>query len=284
VFIQFCSLLTSKPLVVNGLRAYISRDTMRLCPLDHYVCFSPQVSILKANLSLRLDSRCRPSLFALVMFAFTSLCSAQVGSSSPAKAPVQTTAEVGVPVLENYGTKEIGLSPETWTFLQDRRGVMYAGISGGQVLEYDGVTWRKIFTPSSVLRSLAMDESGRIWVGAAADFGYLAPDAAGTMQFVSILDKVPPQFRGFTSVWQTLVTPQGIFFRSYELLFRWDGNRMKVWSPSSAKGRFQALSAVRGHIYTSQTGIGLQEIVGDELRNVPGGDAFQSAIKLFLHP
>ena len=101
---------------------------------------------------------------------------------------------------------------------------------------------------------------------------------------MSILDNVPADRRGFTSVWQTLTTPQGIFFRSYELLFRWDGKRIQVWSPTDPKGRFQALSAVRGHVYTAQTGAGLQEIVGDELHDVPGGDAYKASSKLFLHP
>jgi ligand-binding sensor domain-containing protein len=85
-------------------------------------------------------------------------------------------------------------------------------------------------------------------------------------------------------VWQALVTPQGVFFRSYERLFRWDGNRIQVWS-HQPKARFQALSAVRGHIYTAQGGgVGLQEIVGDDLRSVPGGDAYRTAGKLFLYP
>ena len=95
---------------------------------------------------------------------------------------------------------------------------------------------------------------------------------------------MPPQYRGFTDAWQTLITPQGVFFRSYELLFRWDGNRMQVWSPSEPNARFQALTAIRGHIYTAQNGVGLQEIVGDELRTVPGGDAYKNSGKLFLHP
>jgi len=236
-------------------------------------------------LAQRLAFLRRTVLPALLAVAFTSLCAAQQ-TSSPAqrKALVPAKPEVGMPVLENYGTKEVGLYPEAWTILQDRRGVMYFGISGGTILEYDGVTWRKIFTPTSVIRSLAMDDSGKIWVGASADFGYLEPDAAGSMHYVSILDKVPADKRGFTSVWQTLVTPQGVFFRSYELLFRWDGTRVQVWSPSAPKGRFQALSTVRGHTYTAQTGAGLQEIVGDELRNVPGGDAYRASTKLFLHP
>ncbi len=160
---------------------------------------------------------------------------------------------------------------------------MYFGNSGGTILEYDGVTWRKIFMPSSVTRSLAMDETGKIWVGISENFGYLEADSSGTQHFVSLLDKVPVQDRKFTDVWQTLVTPQGVFFRSYDRLFRWDGKRMQVWSPQP-QSRFQALSAVRGHIYTDQNGIGLQEIVGDELRNLPGGDAYKNAGKLFLHP
>ena len=188
-----------------------------------------------------------------------------------------------MPVLQNYSARDYNGGPQVWAILQDRRGVMYFGNSSGDLLEYDGVTWRKIFTGSSVVRSLALDESGRIWVGAGAKFGYLTPDASGALQFVSLLDKVPPENRGFTDVWQTLATPQGVFFRSYEQLFRWDGKRMQVWTPSG-KNRFQAIANIRGHILTSQSGIGLQEIVGDELRNLPGGDAYQNSGKLFLHP
>ncbi len=79
------------------------------------------------------------------------------------------------------------------------------------------------------------------------------------------------------------MTPHGIFFRSYERLFRWDGKRMQVWLPA-AESRFQALAYLHGRTYTAQNGIGLQEIVGDELRNLPGAEAYRSSVKLFLHP
>ncbi len=188
-----------------------------------------------------------------------------------------------MPVLQNYTPKDIAGTGQMWSILQDRHGLMYFG-NGGVIFQYDGVTWRKIFIPTDAIRSLALDDNGRIWLGGAGNLGYLAPDAAGSLHFVSILDKVPAADRGkFTSVWQTLVTPQGIFFRSYERLFRWDGEHMHVWS-SAQKVRFEALSAVRGHIYTAQGGIGLQEIVGDELRNLSGGEAYRNSAKLFLHP
>ena len=189
---------------------------------------------------------------------------------------------VGMPVLESHSHDEFNAFGQVWTILQDHRGIMYFGVSGGDVLEYDGVSWRKIDIAMEIVRSLAIDDSGKIWVGGNGGFGYLEPDAAGTLHYVSLLDKVPENDRSFTDVYQTLITPKGVFFRSFELLFRWNGESMHVWRPVSGS-RFQALSAVRGHIYTAQNGIGLQEIVGDDIRNLPGGDAFRNSNKLFLH-
>jgi ligand-binding sensor domain-containing protein len=222
-------------------------------------------------------------LSALIALALAPVTVAQASGPTPSVSVAQPKVEVGVPVLQGHSYKEFNGYGQVWTILQDRRGVMFFGISGSELLEYDGVTWRKIHTPGSTVRSLAMDDSGKIWVGANSDFGYLEPDNVGTLHYVSLLENIPEKERNFTDVWQTLVTPQGIFFRSYQLLFRWDGKSMHVWSPA-ANARFQALSSVRGHIYTSQTGIGLQEIIGDELRSLPGGDAYKTSIKLFLNP
>ncbi len=191
---------------------------------------------------------------------------------------------MGLPIIRNYSTKDyIPAGPQVWSVLQDKRGMMYIASSSGAILEFDGVTWRKIFHQSSTVRSLAMDDTGKIYAGLEADFGYLAPDAAGSLQYVSLLDKVPATDRDFTDVWQTLATPQGVFFRSYQRLFRWDGNQMKVWTAGAGQ-RFQALSMVRGHVFTAQGGVGLEEIVGDDLRPMPGGDVYKNSVKLFLHP
>jgi signal transduction histidine kinase/CheY-like chemotaxis protein len=235
-------------------------------------------------LALRPAVHRRFPLLALLAFTFTSPSFAQTSQSASAKAPVPATAEIGMPVLENHPVREYNGGVQVWAILQDRRGLIYFGTSGGDIIQYDGVTWRKTFTSSNAIRSLAMDDAGKIWVGGNGQFGYLAPDAAGTLQYVSLLEKVPEDRRGFTDVWQTLPTPQGVFFRSYGRLFRWDGSRMQTWEPSEPKGRFQALSVVRGHIYIAQSGVGLQEIVGDELRNMPGGEAYKDSGKLFLHP
>jgi signal transduction histidine kinase/CheY-like chemotaxis protein len=234
-------------------------------------------------LAQRSAVRRRYSLPALLVLALLSLSLAQATPSAKPDPPAPLKTEVGLPVLKNYSARDYKGSPQVWTILQDRRGVMFFGDSSSAMLEYDGVTWRKIFVPSSVVRSLSTDDTGKIWVGVNGNFGYLSPDAAGTLHFVSIIENVPAQDRSFTDVWQTLITPQGVFFRSYERLFRWDGKHMHVWS-HQPKSRFQALSAIRGRMFTAQDGVGLQEIVGDELRSVPGGDSYRNSRKLFLQP
>ncbi len=246
-------------------------------------------SNLDARLAQRLLVRRRylsrylsPALLALISLSLAPLSSAQVQQPALAKPAPRLAAEIGTPVLQNFTIKDFGTGAQFWTIAQDHRGVMYFGTSG-MILEYDGVTWRKIFIPSDTTRSLAVDDSGRIWAGLNGDLGYLSPDGAGTLHYASLLDKVPVEQRDFTAVWQTLPTPQSIFFRSYNRLFRWDGKQMHIWA-ATGKSRFEALSAVRGHIYTSQDGIGLEEIVGDELRPVPGGETFRDSAKLFLIP
>jgi signal transduction histidine kinase/CheY-like chemotaxis protein/ligand-binding sensor domain-containing protein len=220
--------------------------------------------------------------------AFAAACIAQPAPARSAKpAPAASSQkqepEIGVPVLETHSYKEYNDQAQVWTILQDQRGIMYFGVSSGNLLEYDGVTWRKIETAGTATRSMAMDSTGRIWVGSSGDIGYLAPDGAGSLRYVSLNEKIPENDRKFTSVWQTLVTPQGTYYRSYEKLFRWDGKSMHVWR-ASAQQRFQALEAINGHIYAAQNGIGLEEVAGDELRPMPGGDAYKGSTKLYFYP
>ena len=83
-----------------------------------------------------------------------------------------------MPVLQNFSDRDFNSGGEQfWTIGQDHRGLMYFGRSGGILLEYDGVTWRKIFAAGSVVRAIAVDDAGKIWIGGGANFGYLEADA-----------------------------------------------------------------------------------------------------------
>jgi signal transduction histidine kinase/DNA-binding response OmpR family regulator/ligand-binding sensor domain-containing protein len=242
------------------------------------------VSLAQGTFVRRCVNRCLlPGLLLLAALPIACTTPATAQASSAPRADAAEGALTGMPVVQSYTIKDFATGTQFWSIAQDKRGVMYFGASSGIILQYDGVTWRKIFLATDSVRSLAVDENGRIWVGGEPNFGYLEPDATGTLQYVSLIDKIPAEYRHFNSVWQTIVTPQGVFFRSYDYLFRWDGKQMHVWAPAQG-AKFQGIGMVRGHIYVIQDALGLQELVGDDLRTLPGGEAFRGYVRAYIHP
>ena len=182
--------------------------------------------------------------------------------------------ETGSSVFQYYSPDQYGasLSPQNWAIAQDSRGVMYIGNTSG-LLEFDGQWWRTIGVGGkSIVRSLAVDSDGAVYVGGVGDLGFLQPGPRGEMQFVSLLGKIPEQDRKFSDVWRILPAADGIYFSAYERLFRLnkDGS-IKVWRPASNFGKaFYVLNA----LYVKTREQGLMRMEGDQLSTVPGGAPF----------
>ncbi len=157
-------------------------------------------------------------------------CAAVPAAQSPGATtpPPQTQArhpEEGRPFIRSYQPAEVGGNGQIWSILQDSRGVIYAGANSG-VLEFDGATWRRIKVGvSRTVRGLAIDAAGRIYVGAVGTFGYLAPDAQGELQFVSLKTSLPAAERIFNDVWRVVVTDDGVLFQTEQAIFRWAERR-----------------------------------------------------------
>ncbi len=210
-------------------------------------------------------------LFFLPLAAPAQKPAAPRAAAADSPASGARTGETGQPFIRNYTPKELGAAPSNWAIAQDRRGVMYFGNAEG-VLEYDGVSWRRIATPNrTVVRSLAAGPSGRIYVGEVGTFGYLAPDSLGNMRFVSLLEQAPPEERKFADVLNTCVTSQGVYFLTPTALFRWADHGMRIWK---ARTGFQFASVVRDTLYVGQKDLGLMRMANDSLQLVPGGDRF----------
>ena len=176
-----------------------------------------------------------------------------------------------------YDSSEYGGGHQNWTLLFDKRNVMYVGATGG-ILQYDGASWRLIDVANGqTVRSLDQDGQGRIYVGSVSELGYLAPNAAGELHYVSLLDKVPAAERTFTDVWRTFVTPDGVYYQTVYALFRWANGQMRVWKPAD---RFGRLTYLNGRLILPQAGIGLMELVNDELRPLPETARFGNEVYL----
>jgi len=138
----------------------------------------------------------------------------------------QTYPLQGSPLIQHYFYKDYGGSNQVWCALQDKRGVMYFGDNGG-ILEFDGSTWRHIQMPKrTTVRSMCADSNGTIYVGSVNEFGFLAPNNVGEMQYVSLSDSLPEDERNFQNVWKTHCTSEGVYFVSPKFVFRYSNKKL----------------------------------------------------------
>jgi signal transduction histidine kinase len=219
-------------------------------------------------------------LAVLALFALTTALAAQPVSSWPeaekprlhqAATSPQHLAEAGRFFHRSIAPDAYGAHPQNWSLTQDPQGLLYVGNTDG-VLVYDGVRWTgPLPMPNgSIVRSLTTGPDGRVYVGAENEFGVLRRDSTGTLHYVSLLDEVPPAVRDAGPVWRTASTSRGVFFLTYDHLFRWRDGEMRVWSrPFVGPSGY----AVRDTFYAVIDEVGLVQVRDDSLRAVPGGAA-----------
>ena len=193
---------------------------------------------------------------------------------SPASAQVvPATESSGRPIVRNYDHRDFGAEVQNWDVLQDDNGLIYFANNAG-VLEFDGRTWRVIELPSHVgVRSLARDprERGRIYVGAMGDFGFLAPDAAGELQFQSLLPPEARRERGFNEIIKPVVTTSGIYFNLRRSVCRWLHDQLRC---RETEAPLSGIFAAGDKAFVQQGRSGLLQIVDSSVRPVPGGERF----------
>ena len=182
--------------------------------------------------------------------------------------------DTGFKYIKNYTRKEYGGQSQNWCIIQDKHGIIYVGNQLG-LLEFDGVSWRKIGIKNHLVKSMAIDDTGTIYVGGIDEFGFLTPDSKGSLQYVSLLDHVDINKRHFSYVWETHWTKHGIYFKTSKFLFRWDPNTKKihVWESST---KFHVSFICNGTLFIRQDNVGLMKMdTGtDSLKVVPGGETF----------
>ena len=209
---------------------------------------------------------------AVFAFGFVLACAgfrprSRAGTTTP---PPQTQArhpEEGRPFIRGYQPADVGGTGQIWSILQDRRGVLYAGGNSG-VLEFDGSNWRRIKVgASATVRSLTMDASGRIYLGSADTFGYLAPDAQGELQFVTLKNKLPAAEQNFNDVWRAFAIDSGVYFQTEQAIFKWANDALTIIKPAS---RFNRLSMLDGRLYLTLPETGLNVLENDTFKPLPG--------------
>ena len=199
-------------------------------------------------------------LFFLVIIAF--VCRSTVFAQSGAS---------GLPFIRTFTPVDYRAGIQNWNILQDTRGIIYLANNYG-LLEYDGSEWETYrVSNGSKVRSLALDNSGRIYVGCQGDFGYFFPNQQGRLTYTSLADSLSAEFRNFDETWSVFIDEETIYFCTFTRIYRY------------AKGSFTVIETgnplelsfyVNRQLYVLVKNLGLTILEGNALTLIPDGERF----------
>ncbi|NOU61970.1 ligand-binding sensor domain-containing protein [Marinifilum caeruleilacunae] len=177
----------------------------------------------------------------------------------------------GIPFIKNFPRHEYQGGTQNWDITQSSKGLMYFANNEG-VLEFDGTNWRLIEMPNkSVVRSLAIDKSDRVYVGAYNEFGYLESNSNGKLIYKSLVDLLPETEIDFEEIWQIYHYKNGIVFHSFEKVMFYKDDKLSIIGEGML---FRKSFVIEDEFYVQIPGKGLCKLIGQEFQLLPGGESF----------
>jgi ligand-binding sensor domain-containing protein len=176
---------------------------------------------------------------------------------------------IGLPQVINFNNTIYQGGSQTWDIKQDEAGRMYFANNEG-LLTYDGSYWKIFPQPNkSILRSIALDKN-RVYAGGQDEIGYYAPNSQGILEYTSLKDLIPKQYRSFTDVWEIEVFKQSIFFRTWDRIFEYRNGVMKTYP---AEYGWQFMKKTGDRLIAQGKQRGFFEFVNNEWQSMASQDA-----------
>jgi DNA-binding CsgD family transcriptional regulator/ligand-binding sensor domain-containing protein len=211
-----------------------------------------------------LPYRC---LFSLIL-VFTFFVNALYSQIKP----------TGIPFIKNYERTEYDGGRQTWDIAQNDKNLLYFANNSG-VLEFDGTSWTRYQVSNrSVVRSVELDNNGRLYVGAYNEFGYLEEQSNGQKKYHSIAADLPGDFKDFGEIWRIFATEDGIIFQSFTTVFFYKDGEVKVLADDQ---QFHFAFYINKELYISEEQKGLMKYSGQEFEQVEGGTFFNKGRKVW---
>lgn len=168
---------------------------------------------------------------------------------------------IGVPYIQNYSKLDYASGNQNWSIARDHHGVMYFG-NGEGLLSYDGKYWKQYEMPNrQIVRAVAADRSGRIYVGSYAEFGYWSIKE-NKMQYTSLKGLVAGKHALNNEIWKIYSEGDKTIFQSFSAIYIYQHNKISV---IEAPGSFLFLHQVGKRYIAEVLGKGLFELMGTRL-------------------
>ena len=180
----------------------------------------------------------------------------------------------GVPSVRTFTTQDYGAGIQNWDISQDNRGLVYVANNFG-LLEFDGSRWQIYRVKNgSKMRSVAIDEAGKIFVGCQGDFGFFFPDPQGQLRYTSLADSLPKAYRNFDETWNVFLDDGKVYFCTFSNIFVYEHNRFTIVTPAHP---LELSFFVNRELYVEERETGITQLNHNKLSAFAGGDFFSNA-------
>ncbi len=161
---------------------------------------------------------------------------------------------IALPHVTNYTKQSYKGGLQNWKLKQDRSGIIYIANNEG-MLTFDGNYWELYpLTNKTIVRSLEISSDGKIFAGGQDEAGYFLPNKRGRLEYHSIIDKIPPQYRSFGDIWDIIELEESIYFRANNYIFKWNSGKITVYP---ARKEWLFMGKWENKLYAQDQGLGL---------------------------
>ncbi len=137
---------------------------------------------------------------------------------------------IGIPKVSSYGSVDYKGGTQNWGIAQDQNGILYFANNEG-LLTFNGTYWKLYPTPhKTIVRSVNIHSSGRIYIGGQDEIGYFYPNQNGTLVYHSLKNIIPQSEKQFADVWNIVIDKNDIYFRTINKIFRLKNNKIDVYT------------------------------------------------------
>ncbi|MCV9929893.1 LuxR C-terminal-related transcriptional regulator [Flavobacterium sp. LS1R49] len=182
---------------------------------------------------------------------------------------------IGLPKIKNYKRTEYKGGTQNWNIDQDKNGNLYFANNSG-LIQFDGSNWHKYSLPNnSAIRSLKIDDSGKIFVGGNDEFGYFKSNNKGEFKYFSVSKLIPKnQRKNINLIWRIHIYNGEVVFQSFTKVFFFKNNKLRS---IDAPNKFQFSFLINNRLYFQDKILGILEYKNNKLTPLAGTTALNNS-------
>lgn len=181
-------------------------------------------------------------------------------------------AQEGGYFLTHYADGEQEMNNVNFDIAQDSRGVIFIANRSG-IIQFDGTSWEKIKTPSSVF-TLAFDTDNQLYTGGVNGFGMIGSDKENYQKYISIGDS------SATDIFDMVLYDHKLYGISSSAVFIYDiSTKATTKVKSEYSGDLLKITLLDNEVFVTTEISGLKKVGKDALETPPIADLEESSVE-----